>query len=129
MQDTITYLRYVLVAVRGNDALGCTVTPKVHTKLKHVVFQMRYIRGGLGDKMEDWVERLHQTGMRLRQRFHTVQNPVIQALAREKANSRCEHPDVIAHTNATNGGNKRSFSVVKVDNALSTRRKRQRDMG
>jgi len=36
---------------------------------------------------------------------------------------------VIAHTNATNAGNKRSFSVVKVDNAISTRRKRQRDMG
>ena len=45
-QDTKTYLRYVLVAVNGNDALGCTVTPKVHMMLKHVVFQMRYIRGG-----------------------------------------------------------------------------------
>jgi hypothetical protein len=50
-------------------------------------------------------------------------------LAREKANSRSSHPDVIAHTNATNAGNKRSFSVVKVDDAISTRRKRQRDMG
>ncbi len=55
-QDTKTYLRYVLAAVHGNDALGCTITPKVHTMLKHVAFQMRYIRGGLGDKMEDWVE-------------------------------------------------------------------------
>ena len=51
-QDTKTYLRYVLVAVHGNDALGCTVTPKVHMMLRHVAFQMRYIRGGLGDKME-----------------------------------------------------------------------------
>ncbi len=71
-QDTKTYLRYVLVAVHGNDALGCTTTPKVHMMLKHVAFQMRYIRGGLGDKMEDWVQRLHQTRMRLRQRFCTV---------------------------------------------------------
>ena len=55
-QDTKTYLRYVLVVVHGNDALGCTVTPKVHMMLKHIAFQMRYIRGGLGDKMEDWVE-------------------------------------------------------------------------
>ena len=45
-QDTKTYLRYVLAAVHGNDALGCTVTPKVHMMLKHVAFQMRYIRGG-----------------------------------------------------------------------------------
>jgi len=27
-QDTNTYLRYVLAAVHGNNALGCTVTPK-----------------------------------------------------------------------------------------------------
>jgi hypothetical protein len=120
-QDTKNYLRYVLAAVHGNDALGCTVTPKVHMMLKHVAFQMRYIRGGLGDKMEDWVEQLHQTGMRLRQRFCTVQNPVIWALAREKANSRSSHSDVIAHKNATNAGNKHSFSVVKVDDAISTR--------
>jgi len=63
--------------------------------------------------MEDWVERLHQTEMRLRQRFCTVQNPVIRALAREKANSRSSHPDVIAHTNATNAENRCSFSGVK----------------
>jgi len=50
-------------------------------------------------------------------------------LAREKANSRSSHPDVIAHTNATNAGNKRSFSVMKVDDAISTRQKRQHDMG
>ena len=79
--------------------------------------------------MEDWVERLHQTGMHLRQRFRTVQNPVILALAREKTNSRSSHPNVIAHTNAMNAGNKHPFSVVKVDDAILTRRKRQRDMG
>ncbi len=43
-------------------------------------------RGGLGDKMEDWVERLHQTGKRQRLRYRTVQNPVVRSLAREKAN-------------------------------------------
>ena len=79
--------------------------------------------------MEDWVERLHQAGMRLRQRFRKVQNLVIRALAWEKANSRSSHPDVIAYTNVMNAGNKRSFSVMKVDDAISTRRKRQRDMG
>mgnify|MGYP006164238315 CR=1 FL=1 len=47
-KDTKTYLIYVLAAVHGNDALGCTVTPKVHMMLKHVAFQMRYIWGGVG---------------------------------------------------------------------------------
>ena len=79
--------------------------------------------------MEDWVEKLHQTGMGLRQHFRTVKNPVIRTLAREKANSRSSHPNVIAHTSATNAGNKRSFSVMQVEDVISTRQKRQRDMG
>jgi hypothetical protein len=74
--DVITYRRYVLAAVEGSKTLQCTVTPKVHMMLKHVEWQMTNIKGGLGDKMEDWVERLHQTGMRMRQRFRTVQNPI-----------------------------------------------------
>ena len=118
-QDIKTYLRYVLAAVHGNDALGCTVTPKVHMMLKHVAFQMRYIWGGLGDKMGDWVEQLHQTGVHLRQHFCMVQNLVIRALVWEKVNSRSSHPDVITHTNATNAGNN--------DDAILTRRKRQRN--
>jgi hypothetical protein len=128
-QDTNTYLQYVQAAVHGNAALRCTVTPKVYLMLKHVAWQMQNIQGGLGDKMEDWVERLHQMGMRLRQRFCTVQNPAIRANAREKASSLLLHPNVIAHTNATNSGNKRSFSVAKVDDTILTRQKKHRDMG
>ena len=71
--------------------------------------------------MGDWVERLHQTGVHLRQHFCMVQNLVIRALVREKVNSRSSHPNVITHTNATNAGNN--------DDAILTRRKRQRDMG
>jgi len=63
----------------------------------------------LVDKMEDWVERLHQTGMQMRQRFRTVQNPIVRATAREKVRSRNSHPDVIAKLEATNEGNKRKF--------------------
>ena len=62
--DKMTYQRYVLAALQGNTVLRCTITPKVHLMLKHVAWQMKEIKGGLGDKMEDWVERLHQTGMR-----------------------------------------------------------------
>ena len=96
---------YVLAAVEGSKALQCTVTPKVHMMLKHVEWQMTKIKGGLGNKMEDWVERLHQTGMRMRQQFRTVQNPLVWALAREKADSCNVHPDVIANLEATNKRN------------------------
>jgi hypothetical protein len=120
--DTLTYIRYVSAAIQGNTAICCTITPKVHLMLKHVPWQMRNIPGGLGDKMEDWVERLHQTGMHERQRFRTVQNPIIRALAREKAGSRNMHPDVLAQVDRTNEGNKRNLVTAKVD-TISMRKK------
>ena len=55
-QVIMTYQQYVLAAVHKDMALYCTVTPKVHLMLKHVAWQMGEIKGGLGDKMEDWVE-------------------------------------------------------------------------
>ena len=35
----------------------------------------------------------------------------------------------MAHTEATNAGNKRSFSVAKIDDSILTRQKKQQDMG
>jgi hypothetical protein len=57
--------------------------------------------------------------MRLQECFRTVQNPVVRALAQEKANSCSSHPDVIAHVDTINSGNKRSFSEIKVDDTVS----------
>ncbi len=72
---------------------------------------------------------VHQTGMRLQQHFCTVQNPAIRTNVHEKASSCSSHPDVIAHTNAINLGNKQSFSVAKVEDTILTRQKKQHDMG
>jgi hypothetical protein len=70
---------------------------------------MRSIQGGLRDKMEDWVECLHQTKKHERLRYCTVQNPIVHPLAREKANSRNMHPDVIAQTDKINEGNRQNL--------------------
>ncbi len=51
----------------------------------------------------------HQTAMRLRQQFRTIHNPLVRA-------------------HATDARNKRNFSEKK-DNAISTKRKQQRDEG
>ncbi len=58
-----------------------------------------------------------------------MQNPLVRALAREKANSRNTHPDVIAHTDATNEGNKRNFVSEKEVDVVAMRQKRQRNIG
>jgi hypothetical protein len=46
--DTKTCLCYVSAAVHGNNALCCTITPKVHLMVMHVRWQMRNIQGGSG---------------------------------------------------------------------------------
>ena len=76
---------------------------------------MTNIRGGVGNKMEDWVERLHQDGKQKRLRFCTVQNPIARVHAREKAHSRNMHPDVISQTNKINEGNKCNLAESKTD--------------
>jgi hypothetical protein len=113
--DCSTYRMYVRAAVNGSKDLRCTVTPKIHLMLEHVEWQMTNIWGGLGDKMEDWVERLHQDGKQKRLRFRTVQNPIARAHAREKAHSRNMHPNVISQTNKINEGNKRNLAESKTD--------------
>jgi len=127
-EDTETYQRFVLAALKGSLTLQCSITPKVHMMLRHVQWQMKNLPGGLGDKMEDWMERLHQWGIRMRRRFRTVQDPLVRAHAREKASSRCNHPDVLAQVDETDAGNKRKLSEKKAD-LLSARRKKQRNEG
>ncbi len=126
--DTSIYRMYVNAAVKGKKDLQCTVTPKVHLMLEHVERQITNIEVVLGNKMEDWVERLHQTGKRQRLRYCTVQKPVIRSLAREKVNSCNMHPDVIAQTDKINEGSKRNLAEQKADR-VEMLQKRQCDVG
>jgi hypothetical protein len=79
--------------------------------------------------MEDWVECLHQWGMQQRRCFCTVQNPLVHAVAQEKAGSCNTHPDVLAQVEATDKGNKRKISEKKEVNILSIKQKWQRNKG
>jgi hypothetical protein len=67
--------------------------------------------------------------MRLRQSFCTVQNHLVRALAQEKANSPNTHPNVIAHTDPTNEGNKCNFVSEKKVDVVAMRQKRQCNIG
>ncbi len=114
-EDAEAYQTFLLVAVSSSKILQCPITPKVHTMLRHVQWQMTNIPGRLGDKMEDWVERLHQWGMQLRRRFRIVQDPLVRALAREKATSRNTRFDVLAQVDVMDMGKKQKLSEKKAD--------------
>ena len=114
-EDCKTYQKFVNAALQGSMILQCSITPKMHSMLRHVKWQMKNLPGGLGDKMEDWVERQHQWGMRMRRRFRTVQDPLVCVLARKKAASRNMHPDVLAQVESTDVGNKPNLSEKKAN--------------
>ena len=88
-EDCKTYQKFVNAALQGSMILQCSITPKMHSMLRHVKWQMKNLPGGLGDKMEDWVERQHQWGMRMRRRFRTVQDPLVRLRTRRQLLATC----------------------------------------
>ena len=64
--------------------------------LQHVAPQMRCVEGGLGDKLEDWVERQHQTGRRIRARFRNIVDHSTRAQSIAGAMQEASHPDIVA---------------------------------
>ena len=81
------YEKFVYAAVVCHISIGCSVTHKVHLMYKHVAVHMR-VPGGLGQKMEDWVELQHQGGMRERTQYRTMGD--MQKAAEAKERRRCE---------------------------------------
>ena len=64
--------------------------------LKHVKWQMKNLPRGLGDKIEDWVDCLHQWGIHTR-----------------KATSHNMHPNVLAQVEAMDVGNNKQILSEK----------------
>jgi len=109
VEDRAMYRRYVKGAIDAHGVIGCSITHKAHLMWLHVHWQMKCVEGGLGDKMEDWVELAHQTGARRRKRFRSVQDPAVRAAARSRYDFRDTDPDVLAWTDALNEESKRKF--------------------
>ncbi len=87
----------------------------------------RIFRGGSRDKMEDWVECLHQWGMQQRRQFWTVQDPLVRTLAREKF---WQHPSWCACSSGCDGHGEQAKIVREKGGCLiSTRLKLQQDVG
>ena len=83
-EDCARYEEFITAAVIGHVNLGCSVTPKVHLMWKHTLYQMKNVPGGLGNKMEDWVEHQHQDQARIRKRLSRMPSLQLRAIARSK---------------------------------------------
>ena len=127
-QDIYEYTHFATAAFDCHKKIGCSVTPKVHLMVAHVAWQMEHLEGGLGDKMEDWVEAKHQRIARVEVRYRAVANPLIRAVAIEKAQHRNLNPDVVRYAAMVNEQSKRNFKASRLtkleENAIHRRKNR-----
>jgi hypothetical protein len=65
---------------------------------------------------------MHQTGICLEMLLQSKE-PCFTCTSKGEANSCSCHPDVIAHIDLTNESKKRSFSAVKIEDTITTKRK------
>ena len=127
-EDFIMYSRFVRAAVKCHVEVGCSVTHKVHLMVSHVLTQMRTIPGGLGKKMEDWVELQHQSGKRARMRWRTTRDLAIRANGRARAAQRGLNAEVIAQREGIAERAKRNFKEGEDDKvSVELQRKAERE--
>lgn len=125
--DVIMYRRFVRAAVEGHVKLGLSVTPKVHLMHKHVESQMTDITGGMGNKMEDGLERSHQTGGRSRLQFGKVSNLQTRAVAKQRYAHRSTNPEVVQQMMEVEAASKRKFTRNRNDReSVEEARERER---
>ena len=127
-KDCLLYDAYVHAAVVCHTRLGMSTTHKVHLMLCHVKEQMERIPGGLGHKMEDWVELMHQVGTRARIRFRNVKDLSARAAARSKAEHRSTLPEVLAAISKVKEENGRQFKtpIVRMEDKRRSAREKDR---
>lgn len=119
--DFAMYQRYINGAVYYHIKIGCSITPKVHLMLKHALKQMKAFEGGLGDKAEDWVEHMHQSGNRLRVRFRTVKSLNVRAKAMSRAIQMDSNPALNEQIKGVHG---RASTKSQSNNVDSKRKER-----
>ena len=81
-------------AMKQLRLMNFSITPKMHGMEKHVVSQMRKIRGGIAKLIEHWVEQYHQVGHRYDLSYCRAGTLKKQAAIRSSIEKRARHPKV-----------------------------------
>ena len=125
--DFKAYSYFVKAAFASHQAIGCSVTHKVHLMIDHVEWQMRNLEGGLGGKLEDWVEKDHQDGARRRAQFRTARDQDRRAKASEKAAWRSSDAGVQQCINEVRESFTRQLSTSRITKAEESKETRHKN--
>ena len=121
------YKRTMFAALHCHIQIGCNMTHKVYLIWHHIVNQMKYVLvlGGLGEKMDDWLERQHQDGKRYQDIYRRVVDVQVNAdrcARREHHSSRSE---VKAQKTQVCSNASRNLTKVE-DKSVKMKQKRER---
>ena len=95
--------------------------------IDHVEWQMRNLEGGLGGKLEDWVEQDHQEGARRRAQFRTTRDQDRRAVASEKAAWRSSDAGVQQRINEVRESCTRQLSTPRITKAEESKENRHKN--
>jgi hypothetical protein len=101
---------------------GLPHTPKLHSLLTHTVKQMRLF-GGIGDILEDDVEKMHQIAGQFEHRSARLKNPDTRALVHAKMEALSHNKDVQHHVAHSRKLSKRKFKNRNMSLCKDTRSK------
>jgi hypothetical protein len=77
------------------NEIGLSLTPKLHTLMRHVLEHMRRV-GGFGEILEDHVEKSHHDMDKFHQRAARLRSPEMRAFSFSHHEKTGNTPDVIA---------------------------------
>ena len=86
---------FIKCAMEVMRDMGFSVTPKAHGMEKHVVAQMRNIRGGIGELIEYWIEQYHQVGFKYDMKYRNMSSDFEKAVVRAKREKISMNPGVV----------------------------------
>jgi hypothetical protein len=103
--------------------------PKLHSLLSHALKQMQKF-GGIGDILEDDVEKMHQIAGRFEHRTARIKNPNKRALVHAQMEARTHNKHVQHHAAESQKKAKRKFknrNISKSKDHKTKRMKKERD--
>ncbi len=104
------------------EAARLSHTPKLHSLLMHALTQMRKL-GGIGDILEDDVEKMHQIAGRSESRVARLKSATGRAIAEAKIEAISKNCDVKQHVERSKNLAKRKF--LEQDTRLSAMDKKK----
>ena len=109
------------------NSAGLSFTPKIHGVLSHAVEQVECLQG-IGDLLEDDLERLHQMSKKIATRTNRIKKKNGQARSHSQMEAKLNNSEIIVQTLQSQAESKRVYKRKRVDAAeKAATAKKERD--